>query len=61
MAGPRDGPPGRRDAPAVDVSGPPAAYGDYTHCLVCNRPLTDPESVIRGVGPSCWSRLLHPL
>lgn len=25
----------------------------------CNRPLTDPESVARGVGPCCWARL-HP-
>ena len=23
-------------------------------CLVCNRLLTDPESIARGVGPHCW-------
>jgi len=26
-----------------------------THCAICGRPLTDPESVRRGIGPICWS------
>lgn len=25
-------------------------------CRICKRPLTDPESVARLVGPECWSR-----
>jgi hypothetical protein len=29
----------------------------YDRCLVCGRPLSDPESMIRGVGPTCWNRL----
>ena len=27
------------------------------HCLVCNRELSDPKSIDRGVGPVCWTRL----
>ena len=27
---------------------------ESTHCLVCGRILTDPESVRRGVGPVCY-------
>lgn len=27
-----------------------------TRCRVCNRPLTDPESIRRGVGPDCGGR-----
>lgn len=26
-------------------------------CAMCARPLTDEESVIRGIGPVCWKRL----
>lgn len=26
-------------------------------CFVCNRRLTDSESLSRGVGPSCWERI----
>lgn len=26
-------------------------------CLCCNRPLTTPESLERGVGPICWEKL----
>lgn len=25
----------------------------YTHCRACHRPLTDPESKYRGIGPVC--------
>lgn len=34
-------------------------YGLMTdsRCTVCNRHLTDPESVTRGIGPLCWERL----
>ena len=28
----------------------------HGHCLICTRELTDEESVIRGVGPVCWSK-----
>jgi hypothetical protein len=27
------------------------------NCAHCGRPLADPESVNRGVGPDCWARL----
>ena len=30
-------------------------------CLVCNRPLTDPESVLFGVGPTCAEKYLPQL
>ena len=26
-------------------------------CLICNRTLTEPESIERGIGPLCWDRL----
>lgn len=26
-------------------------------CLICNRELTDPESVERGIGPGCWEKM----
>lgn len=32
---------------------------DTARCLVCHRPLTQPESVARGVGPHCLARLRH--
>jgi Family of unknown function (DUF6011) len=28
-----------------------------THCRICSRELTDPESVRRGIGPVCWQKL----
>lgn len=28
-------------------------------CLVCNRTLTDDESIARGIGPTCWERMNH--
>lgn len=28
-----------------------------SRCLVCNRHLTDPLSLSRGIGPLCWERL----
>jgi len=27
------------------------------HCLVCGRLLTNPVSVDRGIGPTCWRRI----
>jgi hypothetical protein len=27
------------------------------YCANCGRPLTDPESVERGIGPDCWPRI----
>lgn len=27
------------------------------HCVICNEPLTDPESVTRGTGPVCAAKL----
>lgn len=29
------------------------------HCMICNRILTEPESIDRGIGPTCWGRLSH--
>ena len=26
-------------------------------CLVCSRPLTDPESIKRNIGPECWGKI----
>jgi hypothetical protein len=26
-------------------------------CRICNRQLTNPESITRGIGPECWSRI----
>lgn len=28
-------------------------------CMLCNRELTTPESLERGIGPLCWERLNH--
>lgn len=28
-------------------------------CLLCNHNLTDPESIERGIGPSCWEKMSH--
>lgn len=27
------------------------------NCLICGRKLTDPDSVKRGIGPVCWSKI----
>jgi hypothetical protein len=27
------------------------------NCILCNKPLTEPESVARGIGPDCWEKL----
>jgi hypothetical protein len=27
-------------------------------CSICHRPLSDPESVERGIGPICWKKIL---
>ena len=33
-------------------------YGQHTgRCGFCNRPLTDPESQRRGIGPDCWASI----
>lgn len=34
---------------------PPAA--DTIHCAICRRPLTDPASIARGMGPRCHADL----
>jgi hypothetical protein len=37
-----------------DPVGAAEAYGHLTgHCCICNRELTNPESVARGIGPIC--------
>lgn len=37
-------------------------YGEaYGRCLICSRPLTDPDSVARGHGPECARRVGPPL
>ena len=28
-----------------------------TVCILCNKPLLDPESIVRCIGPDCWDRL----
>jgi len=28
-----------------------------THCNKCGRPLSDPESIQRGFGPTCWAKI----
>lgn len=30
-----------------------------THCAVCGRLLTDPDSVRRGIGPVCWKNIME--
>ena len=32
--------------------------GNLTHCAVCDRALSDPESIARGIGSECWPRLM---
>jgi hypothetical protein len=32
--------------------------GPRTHCYVCGRHLTDPESITRGIGSECWQDVL---
>lgn len=27
------------------------------NCIICNKPLIDPESIVRCIGPDCWERL----
>lgn len=29
----------------------------FGHCGLCHRPLTDPDSIERGIGPVCWKRI----
>ena len=31
---------------------------EHRCCRRCGRGLTDPTSVLRGVGPECWSKIL---
>lgn len=36
--------------------------GEYSHCEICGRKLTNPISIARGIGPICWGKVfLHPL
>lgn len=30
----------------------------YSRCQMCGRKLTDPESMVRGYGPECWSDIV---
>lgn len=30
---------------------------EQPRCAECHRPLSDPESIKRGVGPICWAKL----
>ena len=32
--------------------------GQRSHCYICSKHLTDPESIERGIGPECWQELL---
>jgi protein-arginine kinase activator protein McsA len=32
--------------------------GPRSHCYVCGRHLTDPESITRGIGSECWQDVL---
>ncbi len=31
-------------------------HGDSCRCKACHRRLSDPDSIRRGVGPSCWKK-----
>lgn len=43
---------------ATDPMARMAEYGTITgSCVICNRTLEDPESVRRGIGPVCFSRI----
>ena len=33
------------------------AQGQITRCKICNKPLTDPESIAKGVGPICSTKV----
>lgn len=36
------------------------AFGKETiTCAICNRPLTDPTSIERGIGPECYKKVTH--
>lgn len=30
-----------------------------THCVICDTPLEDPQSVERGIGPTCWKNYIN--
>jgi hypothetical protein len=32
--------------------------GQRSHCYICGKHLTDPESIQRGIGPECWQDLM---
>ena len=32
--------------------------GPSNHCKICGRPLSDPKSIKRGIGPVCWEKVL---
>lgn len=36
-------------------------FDESTTCRICGRALTHPESVKRGIGPTCWKRLNQAL
>ena len=31
---------------------------EEAHCMICGRPLTNPVSVKRGIGPVCYAAIL---
>jgi Family of unknown function (DUF6011) len=33
--------------------------GPRETCCICRKPLTDPPSISRGIGPECWSRVVE--
>jgi hypothetical protein len=46
---------------AANPFGASTTYGKLTgKCGCCNRKLTDPTSLLRGIGPECWDNLGKP-
>ena len=42
----------------ADPAGALKAYAEITgNCSVCQRPLEDPESILRGMGAICWGKV----
>jgi Family of unknown function (DUF6011) len=34
------------------------AFGPQTHCVICWKWLSDPDSITRGIGSDCWQAVL---
>lgn len=47
------------DKDEARVSGIEAGLRHAKRCLRCGRILTDPDSISRGIGPDCWSRIVR--